>query len=280
MKILHSAFTIFSVVLLTACSNDPKEDIKEPITQPEYKEIPTLKTLVDQANVKGSVVVFNSESNTYYSNNFHWARSGFLPASTFKIPNSIIALENRVIENDTTIIKWDGEPKRFKVWEQDLTFRNALHYSCVPCYQEIARTVGLQNMQTYLSKLKFGKMDVDSANLDMFWLEGESKITAFEQIDFLNRFHNRELPISERTQSIMEKMLIITENDSIVLRGKTGWSNDKNINNGWFVGYIEKNNNIYYFATNIEPREGVTLKTFAELRRSLTYKALNIIYKL
>ena len=273
MKRIYSIIALLGVL---SCSDpEPKKDI---ISEPVYKELPTFKTLIDQANVKGAILIYDVNANTYFSNNFIWAKSSFLPASTFKIPNSIISLETGVMKADTSAIKWDGQPRRFEVWEQDLTLKSAFHYSCVPCYQEIARNVGLQRMQTHLSKLKFGEMDVDSANLDIFWLQGESRISAFNQIDFLQRFNTGKLPITERTESIMKDLMIITENDSIVIRGKTGWSNQYDVNNGWFVGYVERDNNVYYFATNIEPRKGVSLKTFAELRRSLTYRALSILY--
>ena len=72
--------------------------------------------------------------------------TGHLPASTFKIPNSIIALETGLIEDDSTLIKWDGDERRLPAWEQDLVFRDAFHYSCVPCYQEIARKIGEKRM--------------------------------------------------------------------------------------------------------------------------------------
>jgi len=55
-----------------------------------------------------------------------------MPASTFKIVNSIIALETGVVENDSTMFKWNGEKRRLPIWEQDLTFRDAFHFSCVP----------------------------------------------------------------------------------------------------------------------------------------------------
>lgn len=94
-----------------------------------------------------------------------------LPASTFKITNSIIALETGVVENDSTLLKWNGEKRRFKNWEQDLILRDAFHFSCVPCYQEIARKVGENKMNKFLKKLDYGNMKVDSSNLDLFWLE-------------------------------------------------------------------------------------------------------------
>lgn len=242
-------------------------------------QLPQLNLDLNEANVKGTLLIYNVNKNTYYSNNFKWANSGFLPASTFKIANSMVALETGVMSNDSTLIPWNGEKHRFKVWEQDLILRNAFHYSCVPCYQDIARRVGLTRMQNQLNKLNFGEMVVSDSTLDQFWLQGDSRITAFEQIDFLKRFQNSELPITKHTESVMKRMMVITENDSIVLRGKTGWSNENNINNGWFVGYVERQNNIYYFATNIQPINGLELKEFAKLRKSLTYKTLENLYR-
>ena len=41
--------------------------------------------------------------------------------------------------------------------------------------------------------------------------------------------------------------MIFEKTSNYTLRGKTGWV-DKT---GWFVGYLEQNNQVYYFATNI-----------------------------
>ncbi len=274
------ALLLLGVLVINSCSNsENKKNTDKLESETSHIEVDAFKNLINGAKVNGTILIYEPENKTYYSNNFKWAHSGFLPASTFKIPNSMIALESNVISNDSTIIPWDGNKKRFKIWEQDLTFRNAFHYSCVPCYQRIARNVGTDLMKTKLKEINFGNMTVDSSNLDMFWLEGNSRITAYEQIDFLERFNMGKLPIAKRTELMMKKMMVITENDTLVIRGKTGWSNANSINNGWFVGYIEKKNDLYYFATNIEPHAGVSLKTFAEIRRSLTYKALEILYK-
>ena len=282
MTYLRLITCIILAVILKSCSNTTSsdQDLKSPTTkaEPTYNEVDSFKTLINKAQVTGSILIFDVDRNTYFSNNFHWAKSGFLPASTYKIPNSIIALETGIMHSDSTMILWDGEKKRFKVWEQDLTLRDAFHYSCVPCYQDIARKVGVQPMNEYVDKLEYGKMDIDSTNLDLFWLRGNSKITQFEQIDFLKRFNTSQLPITNRTEHIMKDMMIITENDSMTIRGKTGWSNENSINNGWFVGYIERNKTLYYFATNIQPKPEVSLQTFAELRRTLTYEALEYIY--
>lgn len=196
-----------------------------------------------------------------------------LPASTFKITNSIIALETGVVENDSTLLKWNGEKRRFKNWEQDLILRDAFHFSCVPCYQEIARKVGENKMNKFLKKLDYGNMKVDSSNLDLFWLEGESSITQFQQINFLKRLYQSELPISERTEMIMKRMIVIEDTDDYKLSGKTGWSIRNGNNNGWFVGYVETQSKIYFFATNVEPKQQFDMNMFPMIRKDVTFKA-------
>ena len=236
--------------------------------------VPEFQTIIDSAGVDGSIVIYDLNDDKYFSNDFERAIKGNLPASTFKITNSIIALEASVIKDDSTVIKWNGEKRRIKNWEQDLIIRDALHFSCVPCYQEIARKIGVHKMNEYLNKFEYGNMKVDSSNIDMFWLEGESRISQFQQIDFIKRFYQSQLPISDRTEEIMKRMMVMEENNHYKLSGKTGWSIRDGINNGWFVGYIEDKNNTYIFATNVEPKQGFDLSMFAMIRKGVTLKAV------
>jgi beta-lactamase class D len=277
MKILYS-LPLF--ILFISCSEKktPYENKEESVTVLEQeKRVQEFQTIIDSANVKGAVLIYDLEKNQYFSNDFEYSRKGNLPASTFKITNSIIALEAGVVENDSTLFKWNGEKRRLKNWEQDLIFRNAFHFSCVPCYQEIARKIGVKKMTEYLNKLEYGKMKVDSTNIDLFWLEGESRINQFQQIDFLKRFYQSKLPISERTKGIMKRMMVIEENEEYKLSGKTGWSIRNGNNNGWFIGYIESGDKTYFFATNVEPKEQFDMNLFSIIRKEVTYKAFEQI---
>src|SRR6187431_2465309 len=94
---------------------------------------PEFGKILDSLGVKGAVLIYDIKNKTYYSNDFAWTKMEILPASTFKIPNSIIALETGVIKNDSVIFKWNGEKRNFKKWEEDLTFKKAFQVSCVPC---------------------------------------------------------------------------------------------------------------------------------------------------
>ncbi len=268
-------FYITSIVTLffSCTSKKTNSSKKEDKTTNREIVVPGFQTIIDSANVDGAILIYDLEGDKYYSNDFIWTKNGNLPASTFKITNSIIALETGVVENDSTLFKWNGEKRRLKNWEQNLIFRDAFHFSCVPCYQEIARKIGIKRMNEYLDKLEYGNMKVDSTNIDLFWLEGESRINQFQQIDFLKRFYQSELPISERTEAIMKRMMVIEYNDNYKLSGKTGWSIRNGNNNGWFVGYVETQNKTYFFATNVAPKQQFDMNMFPMIRKDVTYKA-------
>ena len=278
MKILY---LIPILILFISCTgNKTNSDKKDDKATKREIIVPEFQSIIDSANIKGAILIYDIESDKYYSNNFEWSQKGHLPASTFKIANSIIALETKVVESDSAILKWNGEKRRLSIWEQDLTFKNAFHFSCVPCYQKIARNIGANKMNKYLGKLEYGDMKVDSANIDLFWLEGESQINQFQQIDFLKRFYQSKLPISKRTVIIMKRMIVIEENDEYKISGKTGWSFSNGIDNGWFVGYIESEGKTYFFATNVEPKKQFNIDMFPMIRKEVTYKAfeqMNII---
>lgn len=272
MKIQH---ILALLMLLFSCTgketnSDQRED---EITKPSIV-VPEFQSIIDSAGVSGAILIYDLAANTYFSNDFKWANKGHLPASTFKIPNSIIALETGVVENDGTLFEWDGEERRMEIWEQDLVFSEAFHFSCVPCYQEVARKIGVDKMTSFLDTLNYGTMQVDSTNIDMFWLEGASRITQFQQIDFLKRLYQSELPISERTERIMKRMMVIEANELYKLSGKTGWSISNGKDNGWFVGLVEAQGNAYFFAANLEPQPQFDMARFAEVRKTVTMQAL------
>lgn len=268
------------LMILFSCSQPEQEQLKtkkkEEQQSSEVKK-EEFQSFLDSAKLKGAVLIYDLQEDQYYSNDFEWARQGQLPASTFKIPNSIIALETGVVEDDSTLFEWDGERRRMKRWEQDLVFKQAFHLSCVPCYRDVARRIGLKRMLSYLDQFDYGAMVVDSSSLDLFWLQGDSKINQFEQIDFLKRFYQSQLPISERTESIMKNMMVIEENEQYKLSGKTGWSVQNEINNAWFVGFVESKGKVFFFATNVEPETEFEVSGLVQSRKQVTFDALKLM---
>jgi len=274
MNKMQSKIIFFCLIatFLSCAQGKEKKINNNSIQNIEKKE---LQTILDSSKVNGVILIFDFQQKKYYSNNFLKAKNSVLPASTFKIPNSIIGLETGILKDEQTVFKWDGNKRAFSIWEKDLSLKEAFQKSCVPCYQELARKIGAKRMNNNLEKLKFGKMDVNNENIDNFWLTGNSKINPFQQIDFLNRLYNKQLPISNQTSETLKKIMRIEQNDNYILSGKTGLAISEEKETGWFVGYIEKGEKTFYFATKIIPNEDdMQRNKFSSLRKEVTISAL------
>nr|WP_262904623.1 class D beta-lactamase [Hymenobacter lucidus] len=225
--------------------------------------------------LQGSFLVLEAGTGQYTAYNLARCRQGFLPASTFKIPNTLLGLETGAVTDTVEIFRWDGKKRSFPQWNEDMTFARALRVSCVPCYQEVARRIGAARYQQWLPKLRFGQMRVTPATVDSFWLVGSSRITQFEQIDFLQRLQRGQLPIAKRNQELTKALLVLGRGPDWMLRGKTGWAMRQQYDNGWFVGWVEQAGKTYFFALNVEPADGqpATAK-FVQGRRALTEQIL------
>ena len=246
----------------------------------ERKIVPVLDSIILSNGLEGSILIFDETEMTFLSNNYEWAQKGRLPASTFKIPNSIIALESGIVQDESHMFPWDSVKRGIANWNQDLNFKQVFQYSCVPCYQKIARSVGPEKMIKQLKLLDYPGMLIDSSNIDNFWLDGDSRISMFEQIEFVRKLNRRELTLSEKTWMVMRNLLLMHETENYSFYGKTGWAIRGENNNGWLVGFVETDTSIYYYATNLSPKENFAMERFAGIRYKLTIEAfqkLNLI---
>ena len=199
--------------------------------------------------IEGSIIIYDLNGNIFYRHNLERNQTAFLPASTYKIPNSLIALETGVIQSDVDVLTWDGIERDLPQWNQDLNLRLAFKYSAVWFYQILARRIGHQKMQDYVSKIKYGNQNIGAAaDIDNFWLSGELRITPQQQINFLRRLYQNELPFTQKNIDLVKDIAIAEQTSDYILRAKTGLTDEI----GWYVGYLEQNDNVYFFATNIE----------------------------
>jgi beta-lactamase class D len=180
-----------------------------------------------------------------------------LPASTFKIPNSLIALETGVVgDSDKDVFKWDGVVRGIEAWNRDHTMRTAIAASAVPVYQEIARRIGEERMQKYLDLLEYGNRDI-GGGIDQFWLTGNLRIDPVQQVDFVDRLRRGVLPVSKRSQELVRDILPVTKVGDSIIRAKTGLlgAETGNPSLGWLVGWAEKGSASTVFALNLDVRE-------------------------
>ncbi len=211
-----------------------------------------------ELGVEGSILIYGADNERVYQHNAPRNATAFLPASTFKILNSLIALETGVISDEIAVLTWDGIQRKLPEWNRDLNMREAIKLSAIWFYQVLARRVGHEQMQKWVTQVGYGNQTIGGKDdIDKFWLEGELRITPSEQIQFLRRLYNNNLPFSKRALSIVKDIMLMEQTPDYTIRGKTGWVgfvDNVTPKIGWYVGYLEKGKNVYFFATNIDIR--------------------------
>ncbi|TJZ79189.1 class D beta-lactamase [Chitiniphilus eburneus] len=233
-----------------------------------------LASLFQRFGVTGTFVLYDAQADTLRIYNPERAARRIVPASTFKIPNSLIALETGVVRDLEQVLPYGGKPQRLKQWEQDLNLRDAIRVSSVPIYQGIARRVGPERMAAWVKRLGYGNMEIGigaGRPVDRFWLQGPLKISAVEEARFVARLARGELPASQRNQQLVRDILKQEDGDGYVLYGKTGWyAPPQGGDIGWWVGWVEKAGRIHAFALNIDlPDEAAAAKRVPLARAAL-----------
>jgi len=211
---------------------------------------PDLRRYFDAYSAEGTFVLRNGATSEQVIHDEARADTRFIPASTFKILNSLIALELGVITLDDTV-EWDGIARGNPTWDQSQSMRDAFQRSTVWFYQALARRIGAARMGAALAREQYGNQDI-GGGIDRFWLDGQLRISALEQVDLLERLHDRELGFSLPVMQQVEDLLLMERCADYVLRGKTGWAESGGNQLGWLVGWVERGDDTYYFAMNLE----------------------------
>jgi beta-lactamase class D len=245
----------------TAAAPTPDRPSASPTSAAVVETEPELAKYFD--GQPGTFVLYDLKRDHTLRYNPDRAAQRFLPASTFKILNSLISLETSVIPDENTVIKWDGTHYDIPEWNRDHTLRTAIASSVVWYYQELARCVGQERMQKYVDTVGYGNHDI-TGNIDSFWLDGALRISADEQVAFLKRLVQNDLPFSARNLNIVKDILMLEKTPVSQLSGKTGTQLRVKPSVNWFVGYVEKGDEVYVFATNLELPEGITDNTRAK----------------
>ena len=185
------------------------------------------------------------------------------PFSTFKIPNTLIALDSGQIPNTVDKLSYDKNKYPMQAWwpsswtnvEHNMT--TAFKASVVPIYRQIATEIGEENMQLYIDDFAYGNQDI-SSGLDHFWLNGSLKISAIEQVRFLQKMYRGQIPVSPQSLDQLKEIMLVEENENYSLYAKTGTGKTKLHSNeegesilGWYVGFVENKKGVHFFAFNL-----------------------------
>ncbi|MGE5436754.1 MAG: penicillin-binding transpeptidase domain-containing protein [Syntrophothermus sp.] len=231
----------------------------------------------NDCNIKGSTTIFDYQNKKWIYTDSSDALKETLPASSFKIINTLIALEEGLIKDENEVLKWTGDydstlygsrPEIYK----DMSTKEAFQLSSLWVYTGFAKKIGNEKYRKYLKDCGYGN-GVIYDSLD-FWNFGPFGISPKNQIEFLIKLYENKLPFSKRNMEIVKNIMINPEYKDFTIRAKTGWTRAFGYDTGWWVGYSEKNGKIFFFATRLIKKRTVDNPNFAKCRKTITLEIL------
>ena len=198
--------------------------------------------------------------------------------------NRLLSLEPCVIKDEHELEQWVGKTDTVKYGYRpeiyrDMTVKEAFEVSAGWVFIELARKIGKEKYRQYLKLCQYGNLDIDHAE-DDFWNFGSFGISPKNQVEFLRKLYNGQLPFSPRNAAILKKVMLTEQTDAYTLRTKTGWTRANNINTGWWVGVIETKTGVYFFATRLLQDRKKNTANFGACRKEITksvFKDLHIL---
>jgi beta-lactamase class D OXA-2 len=203
----------------------------------------------DDAGAKGTIIVIDERASKKGAFVYNAARAKvrYSPASTYKIPHTLFALQEGAVRDEFQVFQWDGVRRTFSGHNQDQDLRSAMRYSTLWVYQRFAKHIGESQARKYLNSVDYGNADPTAPTGD-YWVDGNLRISAVEQIAFLQRLYRNQLPFSVEHQRLVKDLVINEAGHEWILRAKTGWEGRY----GWWVGWVEWREGPVFFALNID----------------------------
>lgn len=244
---------------------------------PTSAQIDFVKPFKD-CKLEGSTTIYDYKNKKWLFSNSNDAHIETLPASTFKVINLLIALETGVIKDENEIVGWVGKtdttlygyrPEIYK----DMTVKEAFEVSAGWVFIELAKKIGKERYKHYLKLCQYGNHNLSQKD-DDFWNFGAFAISPVNQIEFLVKVHEEKLPFSKRSIAILKRVIITEKTETYTFRSKTGWTRVSGNDIGWWLGYVERNDNVYFFATRIIKKRSNINTNFGQCRKDITKNIL------
>lgn len=262
-------YAVITILVLTqisfftaASAEEDHIDLKD--RQVLHEDLSTYFT-----GAEGSFVLFSLKEDRYRIYNEEKSMQRVSPDSTYKIYSALIGLEEKVITPGDSAMKWNGKQNEYKEWNRDQTLDTAMKNSVNWYFQDLDRKIGEDTLTAYLEQLNYGNKDL-SGGAGNYWLESSLKISPVEQVELLRTFYLNEQHFNPVNVETVKSAIILEKNGESLLYGKTGTGiiNGEMVN-GWFIGFVETNNDTWFFATNIQDNDTANGSKAAKITLSI-----------
>jgi beta-lactamase class D len=220
-----------------------------------WQERPDWGAFFTDHDVEGTIAIIDERARAAWVYGSARAGARYGPASTFKVPHALFALDAGIVRDEFQVFPWDGVQRDIASWNRDQDLRSSMRSSVVWVYQRFARVLGKEREMRYLRKIGYGNAN-PSGGVDSFWLDGKLAISAYEQVAFLQRLFRNDLPFRVEHQRLVKDVMIVEAGRDWILRAKSGWRARPEPQIGWWVGWVEWPVGPVFFALNIDMPNG------------------------
>lgn len=257
------------------------------------KKDPALAYLLQEKNYDGVIVLYDYNEDQLITSHFNKMNERVLPASTYKIFNTLVLLDYNIVKDTSHVLKWNGKEykhfgKKVPSWYQDTNLAQAFRNSTIWYYKAMSNPFELKVYKKLMKKNKYGKVYGRAKDEVDFWNHGAKiGVSAKDQIKLLVRLQYFQMTFKPEHIEMVRELMIEEKTDTYTLRGKTGWtrSPEKNFSKtstdlGWYIGYYEFEDNSYYFAVRLEKDSDIRKKSFFSDRKEIAKKAIKHAFNL
>ena len=231
----------------------------------------------ETCGLKGSTTIYDYHKKLWMSSDIADSQVETLPASTFKIVNTLIALETKAVKDKDEIIPWIDHYDTLKYGHRpniyhDMDMEEAFRLSAGWAYIEMAKRIGKERYDQILTDIGYGNGDLSIDDPD-FWNFGSFGVSPVNQIETLIGIYEERFDFAPEHYKTLKKMMIAETEGDAVIRAKTGWTRADGKDTGWWVGYLTKENDeVYFFATRLIKPRSETNRKFGRCRKEITRK--------
>ena len=200
----------------------------------------------------GSFVLYDAAEDSWQIYNKEYATARISPASTFKIYSALFSLESGIISSEQSLIPWNGQNYMYDLWNADQTLESAMQNSVTWYFQALDQQSSLPSIKEYVKEIGYGNQLVEG-DISSYWINSALKISPVEQVEMLTKLYYNQFGFTPENIKAVKDSIRLYSMDEGILSGKTGTEEIDGLNtSGWFIGYVERDNHTYFFATNIQ----------------------------
>jgi beta-lactamase class D len=200
-----------------------------------------LKTFFDQQQATGCFTMLDNATGEVTVYNLQEDTSRYAPGSTMDVLTALVGLEQGAVPDESFAVPTNDSTTKISI-------RDAFVQSNRSSFQWLAGQIGSEALQTWIDSLGYGNKQLGELS-DSSWPNNGMRISPDEQLGLMKRLYFDQLPFRKSVQESMRNWMKQEDNSAYRLHGRMASIAGKKTSTGWFIGWIEENRHVYFFAT-------------------------------